>query len=894
MIEELKQTIDNATKKKWNFLKSRSFKMTCNSLIKLLNQANNHYNEKKYEMAYVEYMCVLNIFIDYLNKLKDYDSKISEYKILSNELDSSENIIIELKTILQQKKVSNTNLPQNNYVNQSSSPQLRSKKTISSDKLYSYIKRLTSGNERKPPQILVIDIRRREDYETSHINWSSNPNFKYNGCINIPLDFFYGIDVDINAVLTKATQNESNYYKKELINNLLQADLIVYYDSNSKTIKDQVHQIIVNILYNNGKNLERPPIMLEEGYSGWIDFIKKTGGNIYEWTESNSTNNFAHYNSGKVNNINKNEVNNYSNEALTSSFYTQFAQNSELMNMTQPSNNAYTQQPMTIPSATESYNMTMPTTDYYSKINITPSAPSVDSFTSYPTIDNSVLPQNVKPEIPDKPFNLKYQSSSSNQNITATPSNFTYSSHQPTIPNYSYPQQQPTVPHYYPQTIPQNSIYSSSQQPISNPTSNSMTDLYPNKIPPEIPKKENSQSKLPSATSIESLNTNLSKPLPPGKSNGNSGQPPAIPSKPTREYSLNEIHNTKNGSVGLKNLGNTCYMNSILQCLNATSPLTHFFLSGNFRNDINEQNDLGTHGKLANEYYSFLNAIWYEHQPIVSPANIKSAISNFNEEFIGSDQHDSQEFLSCILDGLHEDLNVARRKKSNSYIESKRKEHNNQEKEEEREEFDVETLRDRAWKRYIDFNYSIIVTTFQGQYMSVLKCSQCGKISPTFNSLMYLSLPIPDNARNLKDCLDKYIEIEYLKGNDGWKCPRCNKKVDAQKQLILSKLPDIMLIQLKRFYFQGPFRDKINKYIDFPIKNLDLSPYTYKFKQKESCYTYNLFAISNHYGTLSGGHYTAFIKNKSNDGWIEFNDSRYSDISESKIKVCISIYVNYY
>jgi len=128
MIEELKQTIDNATKKKWNFLKSRSFKMTCNSLIKLLNQANNHYNEKKYEMAYVEYMCVLNIFIDYLNKLKDYDSKISEYKILSNELDSSENIIIELKTILQQKKVSNTNLPQNNYVNQSSSPQLRSKK----------------------------------------------------------------------------------------------------------------------------------------------------------------------------------------------------------------------------------------------------------------------------------------------------------------------------------------------------------------------------------------------------------------------------------------------------------------------------------------------------------------------------------------------------------------------------------------------------------------------------------------------------------------------------------------------------------------------------------------------------------------------------------------------
>jgi len=304
-------------------------------------------------------------------------------------------------------------------------------------------------------------------------------------------------------------------------------------------------------------------------------------------------------------------------------------------------------------------------------------------------------------------------------------------------------------------------------------------------------------------------------------------------------------------------------------------------LDGRFRNDINEKNTLGTGGKLAKEYHKFLYTLWNEHLPVVSPTNIKEVISNFNCEFKGTEQHDSQEFLSCILDGLHEDLNLAR-KKSKSEIEDIRKKHTKEEKDEEKNDYPLAVLQGNAWKRYIDFNYSVIVNTFQGQYMSTLKCSRCNKSSTTFNSLMYLSVPIPSNATNLYHCLDKYIEKEYLKGNDSWSCPNCKVKVEATKQLVLSRLPKIMLIHLKRFYFQGPFRDKITSSISFPIRELDLSKYTYSFDVNKN-FKYNLFAISNHYGTLSGGHYTAFVKDKVKNNWVSFDDSRISDISESKI-----------
>jgi ubiquitin carboxyl-terminal hydrolase 4/11/15 len=110
---------------------------------------------------------------------------------------------------------------------------------------------------------------------------------------------------------------------------------------------------------------------------------------------------------------------------------------------------------------------------------------------------------------------------------------------------------------------------------------------------------------------------------------------------------------SKRGITGLCNLGNTCFMNSCLQCLSNTNPLTEYFLSNHFQPEINLQNPIGMKGKISVNYAKTLKGLWCETSNSYSPYILKSSIAMFS----GYSQHDSQEFLSFLLDGLHEDLN---------------------------------------------------------------------------------------------------------------------------------------------------------------------------------------------------------------------------------------------
>lgn len=114
---------------------------------------------------------------------------------------------------------------------------------------------------------------------------------------------------------------------------------------------------------------------------------------------------------------------------------------------------------------------------------------------------------------------------------------------------------------------------------------------------------------------------------------------------------------------------------------------------------------------------------------------------------------------------------------------------------------------------------------------------------------MYLTLPIP--SRNSKgvmngpvtifECLEEFLKSEILSGDDAWKCPRCNVKREATKKLAIVKLPTVLLVHLKRFSFNGPFRDKLETPVDYPVKRLDLAPYT---KIGSSVQTYSLTGVS--------------------------------------------------
>lgn len=183
------------------------------------------------------------------------------------------------------------------------------------------------------------------------------------------------------------------------------------------------------------------------------------------------------------------------------------------------------------------------------------------------------------------------------------------------------------------------------------------------------------------------------------------------------------------GVCGLTNLGNTCFMNSALQCLSNTPPLTEYFLSNCYLNDLNFDNPLGMKGEIAEAYADIIKQAWSGRHSTIAPRIFKAKVSHFASQFMGYQQHDSQELLSFLLDGLHEDLNRVKRKE---YIELK-----------DAEERPDEELAEEAWRIHRRRNDSIIVDIFHGLFKSTLVCPKCGKISVTFDPFCYLSVPLP-------------------------------------------------------------------------------------------------------------------------------------------------------
>ncbi|XP_024035223.1 ubiquitin carboxyl-terminal hydrolase 8 isoform X2 [Citrus clementina] len=596
------------------------------------------------------------------------------------------------------------------------------------------------------------------------------------------------------------------------------------------------------------------------------------------------------------------------------------------------------------------------------------------------------------------------------------------------------------------------------------------------------------------------------------------------------------------GLTGLQNLGNTCFMNSALQCLVHTPKLVDYFLGDYFR-EINHDNPLGMDGEIALAFGDLLRKLWAPGAAPVSPRTFKSKLARFAPQFSGFNQHDSQELLAFLLDGLHEDLN---RVKCKPYAEAKDGDGRSD-----------EDIADEYWQNHLARNDSIIVDLCQGQYKSTLVCPVCKKVSVTFDPFMYLSLPLPSTTvrmmtltvvntdgtakpspftitvpkygkfedliralsiacalgvnetllvaeiynhqiiryleepadsislirdddqlvayrlrkendkdplvvfmhqqleeqyihgkltscpnalgiplvakvsylahgldiRNLylellkpfcipaKDtfnnnvtagstaieevtrivdnvpvtggvatpssvkeveppsdaelqfyltdekgivknskivmnepiamtgvpeevhvlvcwsgklieqydtrllssfpeifksgflpkrpqesvslykCLEAFLTEEPLGPEDMWYCPGCKKHCQASKKLDLWRLPEILVIHLKRFSYSRFSKNKLETYVDFPVDNLDLSTHVAHLNDKLSN-RYMLYAVSNHYGSMGGGHYTAFVHHGGGQ-WYDFDDSHVYPISQDKIKTSAA-YVLFY
>lgn len=317
------------------------------------------------------------------------------------------------------------------------------------------------------------------------------------------------------------------------------------------------------------------------------------------------------------------------------------------------------------------------------------------------------------------------------------------------------------------------------------------------------------------------------------------------------------------GLTGLANIGNTCYLNSCMQLLSHTYELSDF-LDNNKRqlnNDINS--------KIYIEWNNLRKMMWSENCTIAPYGFVKAIqeVANNKEYsiFTGFEQNDVSEFLLFIIDCLHESLKREVDMKINGTIKNNK-----------------DILATKCYemmKNMYKKEYSEIINIFYGISVTQIKdyiSDEVLSASPEPFSILSLSIPTKKEC-TIFNCLDYYTQNELLTEENQWFNESTNEKQDANKNLTFWSLPNILIIELKR-YTNG--NTKLNNLVTTPLIDIDFSKYVSGYNS-ENC-IYDLFGTGNHSGNTYGGHYTANIKN-ANGNWYKFNDTFVNPISENSV-----------
>uniref|UniRef100_A0AAQ5XJ29 Ubiquitin carboxyl-terminal hydrolase n=1 Tax=Amphiprion ocellaris TaxID=80972 RepID=A0AAQ5XJ29_AMPOC len=316
------------------------------------------------------------------------------------------------------------------------------------------------------------------------------------------------------------------------------------------------------------------------------------------------------------------------------------------------------------------------------------------------------------------------------------------------------------------------------------------------------------------------------------------------------------------GATGLRNLGNTCFMNAILQSLSS----------------------------LVEEFRKTLCSLWQGSQTAFSPDSLFYAIWKIMPSFRGYQQQDAHEFMRYLLDHLHRELQYSRNGASHPVSPQ-----------------DGVRLSTTEGKCCINGTASVVTSIFGGILQNEVNCLICGTESRKFDPFLDLSLDIPSQFRQkrskdqepgptctLRDCLRSFTDLEELDETELYYCHKCKKRQKSTKKFWIQKLPKVLCLHLKRFHWTAFLRNKVDTYVEFPLKGLDMRGYLLEPENSfpGSC-LYDLAAVVVHHGSgVGSGHYTAYGSHEGR--WYHFNDSTVTLTNEDtvrKAKAYILFYV---
>jgi len=314
------------------------------------------------------------------------------------------------------------------------------------------------------------------------------------------------------------------------------------------------------------------------------------------------------------------------------------------------------------------------------------------------------------------------------------------------------------------------------------------------------------------------------------------------------------------GNKGFKNYGNTCYLNSALQCLSHIDDLN----DDKFRQQFNKYKKNNT--PLLNEWFDIQDKLWSDEGGSINTMNIIKVFMDKCREksiiFNSFEQNDTSEFLIHFMDFMHDE--ISRKITMNITGEPK---HN----------LDVLYQNNlKIFKKHFENSYSCMIENFYSSTLTLTGCPKCNYKTDNHEPIQIITLTLQSHYSSFIECIEEYVKLVTLDNDNKWKCDKCGEQVNPSKKTIFWDLSPIIIFLIKKYDENGV----LENYIEYP-KDIDMGKYGINYGGGSTKYT--LQGLCVHLGNLNSGHYYSVCKNNKDNKWHMYNDSNVSDVNENNI-----------